>query len=237
MSRTVNRGTCSTRPGNEDLSQELYPIYHAFTSPSNLSKVMMDLANEHPEMSRFDGMLMRTLAEKTYTGSNHAQAAEGRVRKDLSLLQGEVNALNALYKWPLLQQMAADWAPDVRHHFLYKEGELLGSRPIYGSGGDAPLSENLIRSRLGMMTDQRRCVAAEVPLDRWPAQDPPGAPPTFARPNPLPLLPNRPDPQLGTRAGAPGAIRRGPSDSGATTQRVVPGMAAVQLCTHGQCVR
>lgn len=230
MSRTINRGTCSTRPGNDDLSLELYPVYHAFTSAANLSKVMLELANDHPEISRFDAMFMRTLAEEVYAGSTQAQSAEGRVRKNNALLGGEVQALNEMYKWPLLRQMAADWAPTVRHEFLYKEGELLGSRPIYGAGKETGLDENLIQSRLGIMTNQGRCHTSEIPLTSWPLHDPASAPPTFANPNPLPLLPNRPDPQLGVRGNAPGVMQAQP-------ERLMPGPMALELCTQRQCIR
>lgn len=230
MSRSLNRGTCSARPGNDDLSLELYPIYHAFTSAANLTKVMMEVANDNPQIARFDGMFMRTLAEEMYASSTRAQSSEGRVRKDNSLLTGEVQALNEMYKWPLLQQMAADWAPTVRYDFLYKEGELLGSRPIYGAGKEEGLDENLIQSRLGIMTDQARCHTAEIDLTRWPVQAATASPPTFARANPLPLLPNRPEPQLGLRGKAPGAVQ-------APTERLMPGHMAVDLCTQRQCAR
>ncbi len=226
MSRTISRGTCSARPGNDELSLALYPIYHAFTSASNLHDVMMEAANDEPGLARFDGQMMRALAEEVYGMSATAQAAEGRVRRDGGLLAGEVRALNAAYRWPLLRRIAADWAPMVRRAFLDREGQLMGDRPVYGAAmetsGEGAMSDELVRSRLGIATDQQRCPTAEIPMTRWPLQAAAAAPPTFD-------LPARPQPPLGQRGTAPGLV------GGAG--RVVPGPVAVQLCTQGSCRR
>lgn len=224
MSRTISRGTCSVRPGNQDLSYELYPIYHAFVSPANLTNIMKDIAYDHPEISRFDPQLMRNLAEEVYANNSAAQAAEGRVRKSNALLAGEVKRLNEVYKWPLLRQMAADWAPAVRYDFLYKEGELLGSRPIYSAGKEEGMGDDLIQNRLALASDPNRCYAAEIPLTRWPVQDAASAPPTFATPNPMP---SRGRVDLGARGNAPGRL-----DMAAQVGRVLPGPVALELSTH-----
>lgn len=219
MSRTVNRGTCSARPGNDALSLEMYPLYHAFTSASNLHNVMMSVAHDHPDLSRFDGQMMRVLAEDTYSMSAAAQAAEGRVRKDTSLLAPSLKDLNTLYTWPLLQKIAADWAPLVRSNFLNEEGKQLGERQLYTSITDTGMTDELIRSRLAIATDQQRCPTAEVPLTRWPVQGAASAPPTFATPMPL-----RAPVTLGPRGNAPGLMHR--------PERLLPGPTATQLCAN-----
>lgn len=226
MSRSVARGTCQTRPGNDALSLEMYPIYHAFLSASNLAKVMQDLALEHREMARFDPQMIRGTAEQTYMQSAAAQAAEGRVRRDASALRREVAALNEALKWPLVRQMAADWAPAVRYDFLYREGELLGSKPLYGAGKEEGMDDEMLRSRMGRAT-RERCTSSAIPMTRWPVQEAQAVPPT------LQALPARPVAPLGPRGNAPGLM----AATKTVTERVVPGMAAVQLCTQGGCVR
>ncbi|KAK9816136.1 hypothetical protein WJX74_006931 [Apatococcus lobatus] len=230
MSRTISRGTCSVRPGNDELSLALYPIYHAFTSATNLHDVMLDVAHDHSTMARFDPQMMRALAEEVYGMSEGAQAAEGRVRRDNSLLAGEVKALNAAYRWPLLRRIAADWAPMVRGAFLDREGQLLGDRALYGAAqetsGTGAMSDELIRSRLGIATDQQRCPTAEIPMTRWPVQAAAGTPPTLAA---QAALPARPQPPMGQRGTAPGFLSK--------TERVLPGPVAVALCTQGACRR
>lgn len=215
MSRTVSRGTCSVRPGNTALRLELYPLYHAFVSNANLQSVMMEVAHEHPEMARFDPQMMLGLAEEVYGMSCEAQAAEGRIRKDSSAMVTELKKLNELYKWPLLQKTAADWAPMVRSFFFDKEGQLLGDRPLYGTMQD----DDLIKSRLSIATDQQRCPTAEIPLLGWPMQGPAPGPPTFAAPMPL-----RPEPNMGVRGRAPGAVW--------APERLVPGQIGTQLCSN-----
>lgn len=219
MSRTISRGTCSTRPGNDALSLELYPLYHAFVSAANLRSVMMDIAEEHKELGRFDPQMMRTVAEEVYGMSGDAQAAEGLVRRDSALLAPHLKELNTMYKWPLLQKIAADWAPVVRYHFMGKEGELLGCRPLYGAGEAEGMTSELIMRRLGDATNQQRCPTAEIPLTRWPLQAPSG-PPTFAAPMPL-----RPNIAMGPRGNAPGLV-------GGGRERLVPGPVATQLCSQ-----
>lgn len=218
------------RPGNDELSLALYPIYHAFTSPTNLHDIMMDVANDQPPLGKFDPQMMKALAEEVYGMSAGAQAAEGTVRRDNALLAGEVRALNAAYRWPLLQRIAADWAPMVRRAFLDKEGQLLGDRALYGAAletsGEGAMSDELIRSRLGLATDQQRCPTAEIPLDRWPVTAAAAAPPTL---NGHASLPARPHPPIGQRGAAPGLL--------GGHERVLPGPVAVALCTQGACRR
>ena len=215
MSRTVNRGTCSTRPGNSFLRLEMYPLYHAFVSEANLMNIMMEVAHEHPEMSRFDQQMMRTLAEEVYGMSSDAQAAEGAIRKDNSLLIEHLKALNKMYRWPFLQKIAADWAPMVRAYFFDKEGQLMGDRPLYGNMQD----DDLVRSRMGIATNQQRCPTSEIPLASWPVVQASNAPPTFATPVPL-----RPEPPIGPRGNAPGAIWK--------PDRAAPGPVATRLCAN-----
>lgn len=218
MSRDISRGSCNIRPGNDELSLALYPLYHAFTSPSNLADVMYEIAHDHSDFSRFDGQLMRNLAEDIYMQSSDAQSAEGRIRKDNSLLKGELKRLNTMYKWPLVRQMAADWAPMVRYDFLWEEGKRLGSKPLYGAGKEHGMDDELLRSRLGYVTNQQRCHTSEINLASWPIQS--GS--ALATATPLPL---RPEPPMGVRGKAPGLVN-------ARTQRLLPGQVATELCTQ-----
>ncbi|KAK9844282.1 hypothetical protein WJX74_000413 [Apatococcus lobatus] len=238
-SRSITRGHAFVRPGNDSLALALFPIYHAFRSTSNLRRVMHDIALEHKDLSRFDPLLMETLAEKTYAMSTEAQADEGRVRSDLGKLQGAVDRLNGLYKWRLVRDIAADWAPLVRYEFFEKEGERLGARPLYGSGKEDGLAEEFISNRLGLVTNQWKPRTTDVSMERWPLR---GTDPALASGRPVQAhwVPARPPALLGDRGRGPGLldpVRLAPTDNTAqiTTgpERVVPGAPAEELRAGG----
>ena len=236
-SRIITRGSAFVRPGNDDLALALYPIYFAFRSSSNLTKVMHDLAMEHPECSRFDPLMMEALAEKVYMMSDDARAAEGRVRKDLSALQAAVDKLNALYKHKLVMEIAADWAPVVRYEFMDKEGELLGDRRLYGADKEEGLAEEFITNRLGLVTNQWKPRTADISMERWPLR-PADSALSAGRPLQAHWLPARPQALLGDRGRGPGimdplalAATGNTADIHSGPERVIPGAPRQELAT------
>lgn len=235
--RSNTRGHAFVRPGNDDLALAMFPIYHAFRSSSNLSKVMYDLAHENPSLARFDPVQMEALAEKTYMMSAEAQAAEGRVRRDLGRLEGAVRDLNEMYKWKLVRDVAADWAPVVRYEFTEKEGELLGARPLYGAGKEDGLGEEFISSRMGLVTNQWKPRAAEISMEQYPLRGTDSALGS-GRPVVAHWIPTRAPALLGERGRAPGildplVLAPTGSTAGISTppERVVPGTPLQQLET------
>lgn len=235
--RILARGHIDVRPGNDSLALAMYPIFHAFRSPSNLRRVMHDMALEDKSLARFDPVHMEALAERTYAMSEEAQAAEGRVRNDLGGVQRAVEALNERFRWRLVRDIAADWAPVVRYEFMEKEGELLGSRPLYGSGKEDGLSEEFITNRLGLVTNQWKPRTADISMERWPAREATSAL-AGGRPLQAHWLPARPDALLGDRGLAPGIMdplslrpHGGMAQVRSGPERVVPGAPREQLAT------